>query len=156
MCITATGCIRQLSGMNRHRLTGFNPHARLQIDALALAKERMREGGLASQAALGVHIKFVGGCRNAQDRERMAQLQEYADARGVGDSVEFRPDVPMGELHGILSAAVAGLHSMVDEHFGISVVEYMAAGVVAIAHDSGAPLFTHLLRKATRRLPYDR
>lgn len=112
---------------------------RLQIDALALAKTRMRKERLGSQAAGAVHIKFVGGCRNAEDRERMHQLQAYADAQGVGESVEFRPDVPVAELHSILGAAVAGLHSMVDEHFGISVVEYMAAGAVAIAHDSGAP-----------------
>ena len=28
---------------------------------------------------------------------------------------------------------------MVDEHFGISVVEYMAAGAIPIAHNSGGP-----------------
>lgn len=28
---------------------------------------------------------------------------------------------------------------MVDEHFGISIVEYMAAGLVPIAHNSGGP-----------------
>nr|XP_034926108.1 GDP-Man:Man(3)GlcNAc(2)-PP-Dol alpha-1,2-mannosyltransferase-like [Populus alba] len=28
------------------------------------------------------------------------------------------------------------MHSMVDEHFGISVVEYMAAGAMPIAHNS--------------------
>lgn len=28
---------------------------------------------------------------------------------------------------------------MTDEHFGISIIEYMAAGVVAIAHNSGGP-----------------
>eukprot|EP00884_Botryococcus_braunii_P013580 jgi/Botrbrau1/22222/Bobra.168_1s0053.1 len=28
---------------------------------------------------------------------------------------------------------------MLDEHFGISIVEYMAAGVVPIAHMSGGP-----------------
>lgn len=32
------------------------------------------------------------------------------------------------ELRLLLGDAVAGLHTMVDEHFGISVVEYMAAG----------------------------
>ena len=33
----------------------------------------------------------------------------------------------------------AGLHTMRNEHFGIGVVELMAAGVVPIAHDSGGP-----------------
>lgn len=32
----------------------------------------------------------------------------------------------------LLGGAIAGLHSMVDEHFGISVVEYMAAGAIPI------------------------
>ncbi len=48
-------------------------------------------------------------------------------------------NVPYVELRSLLSGAVAGLHSMVDEHFGICVVEYMAAGVVPIAHNSGGP-----------------
>jgi len=33
---------------------------------------------------------------------------------------------------GLLGGAVAGIHSMTDEHFGISVVEYMAAGAIPI------------------------
>jgi len=49
-------------------------------------------------------------------------------AQGVSDSVEFRVGVEHGELVQVLGSAVAGLHSMRDEHFGISVVEYMAAG----------------------------
>lgn len=32
----------------------------------------------------------------------------------------------------LLGSAVAGIHSMIDEHFGISVVEYMAAGAIPI------------------------
>merc|ERR1719321_1401735 len=35
--------------------------------------------------------------------------------------------------------AAAGLHTMLDEHFGIVVVEYMAAGAVPIAHRSAGP-----------------
>ena len=32
----------------------------------------------------------------------------------------------------LLGAAVAGIHTMTDEHFGISVVEFMAAGAIPI------------------------
>lgn len=32
-----------------------------------------------------------------------------------------------------------GLHTMWNEHFGISVVELMAAGLVVVAHNSGGP-----------------
>lgn len=36
------------------------------------------------------------------------------------------------DLVTLLGGAVAGIHSMTDGHFGISVVEYMAAGVIPI------------------------
>ncbi|KAI3858298.1 hypothetical protein MKX03_013829 [Papaver bracteatum] len=43
------------------------------------------------------------------------------------------------DLVRLLGGAIAGIHSMVDEHFGISIVEYMAAGAVPIAHNSAGP-----------------
>ena len=33
-----------------------------------------------------------------------------------------------------------GLHAMVNEHFGIGIAEYMAAGLVPVANSSGGPL----------------
>ncbi len=51
--------------------------------------------------------------------------------------------MPFSELYELLGEAVAGLHTMRDEHFGISVVEYMAAGAIPIAHRSGAVLGVH-------------
>lgn len=51
-----------------------------------------------------------------------------AEELGLGEHVEFCVNVPFSQLLALLGDAVAGLHSMVDEHFGISVVEYMAAG----------------------------
>ena len=44
------------------------------------------------------------------------------------DVVEFRINVSFEELQRLLADAVGGLHTMLDEHFGISIVEYMAAG----------------------------
>lgn len=53
----------------------------------------------------------------------------YADELGIGAAVEWHANAPFSELRQQLAGAVAGLHAMADEHFGISVVEYMAAGV---------------------------
>jgi alpha-1,2-mannosyltransferase len=42
-------------------------------------------------------------------------------------------------LESYLREASVGIHTMWNEHFGISVVEMMAAGLVVVAHDSGGP-----------------
>lgn len=73
-------------------------------------------------------LKMVGSCRGADDEQRLQQLQQYADELGIGDAVEWHVNVPYSELKQLLGGAVGGLHTMLDEHFGISVVEYMAAG----------------------------
>lgn len=38
----------------------------------------------------------------------------------------------LSKLVELLGGAIAGLHTMTDEHFGIVVVEYMASGAVPI------------------------
>ncbi|KAI3685014.1 hypothetical protein L6452_34245 [Arctium lappa] len=37
------------------------------------------------------------------------------------------------ELVGLLGGATAGIHLMIDAHFSINVLEYMAAGAIPIA-----------------------
>lgn len=39
-----------------------------------------------------------------------------------------------------MAQAKVGIHTMQHEHFGISIVEMMAAGLITIAHASGGPL----------------
>lgn len=53
--------------------------------------------------------------------------------------MEFRTNVPFSELKDWLARSLAGIHTMWNEHFGIGVVEYMAAGVVTVANNSGGP-----------------
>jgi alpha-1,2-mannosyltransferase len=72
---------------------------------------------------------MVGSCRGPDDDARLQQLQQYAEQLGLADAVEWHVNVPYSELKQLLGGAVGGLHTMLDEHFGISVVEYMAAGV---------------------------
>ena len=39
----------------------------------------------------------------------------------------------------IFSRSKVAIHTMKDEHFGISVVEMMSAGLITVAHDSAGP-----------------
>lgn len=87
-----------------------------------------------------VKLIFVGGTRNAEDERLVLELQNHASQLGMKDSVEWRTNIPYDELIGLLSHASVGLHAMWNEHFGISVVEMMAAGLVVVAHRSGGPL----------------
>jgi alpha-1,2-mannosyltransferase len=66
-------------------------------------------------------------------------LRAEAESLGIVDNVVFVVDAPFTDLHGWLCTAQIGLHTMWNEHFGISVVEMMAAGLTTVAHNSGGP-----------------
>ncbi|MEM0049876.1 MAG: glycosyltransferase [Candidatus Bathyarchaeia archaeon] len=53
------------------------------------------------------------------------------------DNVEILQNVPFKNLLQIYGRAKIYLHAMKYEHFGISVVEAMAAGMVPVVHRSG-------------------
>jgi len=86
-----------------------------------------------------VKLILVGGARCASDRDRIAKLKELAASLKLSDRVVFEVDAPFERIQFILRESLIGLHTMTDEHFGISVVEFMAAGLITVAHDSGGP-----------------
>jgi alpha-1,2-mannosyltransferase len=91
-------------------------------------------------AARGVRLVMLGGARNEADHARVASLQALADSLDLTSRVSIHVNASYPDMLSLLSRASAGLHTMVDEHFGISVVELMAAGVVPVAHASAGPL----------------
>ena len=86
-----------------------------------------------------VTLVLVGGCRNAEDEARVADLRHLAQQLQVDGCVEFRLNQSFSNLMEELGRAVVAIHTMENEHFGISVVECMAAGCVMVAHESGGP-----------------
>ena len=80
---------------------------------------------------LAAQLKMVGSSRGRGDDARVEELRKACRSLGLEGCVELCVNVPFAELQRQLASAVGGLHTMVDEHFGISVVEYMAAGVCA-------------------------
>ncbi|KAL1293873.1 hypothetical protein HN51_054549 [Arachis hypogaea] len=105
----------------------------LQLEAFSVAVKRL------DSSLPKPRLQFVGSCRNKSDEERLQMLKDKAIELNVNEQVEFHKNVTYRDLVGLLGAAVAGIHSMTDEHFGISVVEYMAAGAIPIAHNSAGP-----------------
>ncbi|KAJ7070666.1 mannosyltransferase [Mycena amicta] len=87
-----------------------------------------------------VQLVLIGGCRNDQDQARVESLRQLAKDLGVQERVTFVLNAPYPDMLAWLRRASVGLNTMLDEHFGINVVEFMAAGVIPIVHASGGPL----------------
>ncbi|KAK7461905.1 asparagine-linked glycosylation protein, variant 2 [Stygiomarasmius scandens] len=87
-----------------------------------------------------VKLVLIGGCRNANDEARVEALRKLARELDIENKVEFILNAPYPEMLRWLGRASIGLSTMIDEHFGINVVEFMAAGLIPVAHESGGPL----------------
>ncbi|XP_059458819.1 GDP-Man:Man(3)GlcNAc(2)-PP-Dol alpha-1,2-mannosyltransferase isoform X2 [Corylus avellana] len=112
--------------------SGLQAHT-LQLEAFSVALKKL-DADLPRPK-----LQFVGSCRNKSDEERLQNLENRAIELKVDGDVEFYKNLMYRDLVRLLAGAVAGIHSMTDEHFGISVVEYMAAGAIPIAHNSAGP-----------------
>jgi alpha-1,2-mannosyltransferase len=100
----------------------------LQLEAFAAALPRLPPDTV---------LYLAGGARNDEDRARVEQLKRQATALGIASNVEFCVSCPFERIAALLAVGLCGLHTMHDEHFGIVVVEYLAAGCVPVAHCSG-------------------
>lgn len=112
----------------------------VQLDAFAKVIQNQNAGDFPKRSSSGsIQLKLVGSCRNKEDEDRVKNLKLRCLELGIAEYVEFLVNVPYSELVELLGGAIAGVHSMTDEHFGIVVVEYMAAGAIPIAHNSAGP-----------------
>lgn len=120
----------------------------LQIRAFASyvdMKKRQAKGSSSSREGSNedfwesTTLVLIGSCRGPSDEKRCEELRALAKELGVEDRVRFCVNVSYEELKQWFARARVGLHTMWCEHFGIGVVEMMAAGVITIAHNSGGP-----------------
>jgi alpha-1,2-mannosyltransferase len=86
-----------------------------------------------------VRLLLIGSCRNDSDQKRVDFLKKLVKGLQLQDSVEFSINPPYSQLQQSMYEASIGLHTMRQEHFGIGIVEMMAAGLLTIAHNSGGP-----------------
>ncbi|KAG2009800.1 asparagine-linked glycosylation protein 11 [Coprinopsis cinerea AmutBmut pab1-1] len=96
--------------------------------------------GFKSNGKEGVRLVMIGGSRNAEDANRVDELRQLARKLEIEPYVEFIVNASYQVVLDWLSKASVGLSTMVDEHFGINIVEFLAAGVIPVTHASGGPL----------------
>ncbi len=71
------------------------------------------------------------------DRATLDRLQSQVKKLDLTERVKFYPDLPAEQKLKMLATAKVYLHTMVGEHFGISIVEAMASGCIPVSHNSG-------------------
>lgn len=87
-----------------------------------------------------IKLVLVGSVRNAEDEERVKNLKDLSKHLSIEDNVQFVVNASYAHLLQLYQTSSIALHAMWNEHFGIGVVECMAAGLVTVAHRSGGPL----------------
>ncbi|KAJ2760820.1 asparagine-linked glycosylation protein [Coemansia sp. BCRC 34490] len=117
-------------------------------DALQLSAEALLQLAEEAHSASGANrdrlpaypiLIMLGGARNIEDEARAEELRQAAQRLGIARQVRVVVNAPWPQVMRWLRHAKVGLHTMRDEHFGISVVEMMAAGLLTVAHDSAGP-----------------
>ncbi|KAI5480410.1 UDP-Glycosyltransferase/glycogen phosphorylase [Pseudohyphozyma bogoriensis] len=148
-------------------LAQFRPEKEQDVQLRAF-KAFLDENPKFKEGKESVKLILAGSVRDESDEKRVEVLKELAaelkiqvrlssislditiasadvwrvesDADREQDSVEFVVNVPYPTLIKLLGKASVGLHTMIDEHFGITVVEFMAAGLIPLVHASAGPL----------------
>jgi alpha-1,2-mannosyltransferase len=66
-----------------------------------------------------VKLLIIGSCRDDEDFKRVETLTNLAKSLNVDKYVSFRLNFTFENLLKSLAESAVGIHSMIDEHFGI-------------------------------------
>ncbi|CAG8007017.1 unnamed protein product [Penicillium salamii] len=85
-------------------------------------------------------LVLIGSVRHASpDETHIYNLRLLAHELRIRDQTTFVCDASWPAMLSHLATASVGVNGMWNEHFGICVVEYQAAGLICVTHDSGGP-----------------
>ncbi|KAJ5215037.1 CAZyme family GT4 [Penicillium chermesinum] len=85
-------------------------------------------------------LVLIGNVRqNSPDETHIYNLRLLAHELRIRDHTTFLCDASWPAVLSHLGTASIGVNAMWNEHFGICVVEYQAAGLICVTHDSGGP-----------------
>ena len=95
--------------------------------------EKLIENAIKIAHLLGGRIKFqILGSLAPANRPYFKSLQQMIEKYGLSKTVTLTPNASNEELIDSMSKSMIYLHTMIGEHFGVSIVEAMAAGLLPI------------------------
>jgi alpha-1,2-mannosyltransferase len=94
----------------------------------------------AAASRLTPQLILIGSVRHSSpDETHIYNLRLLAHELRIRDQTTFVCDASWPTILSHLRTASIGANAMWNEHFGIGVVEYQAAGLISVVHDSGGP-----------------
>ncbi|PYI14185.1 alpha-1,2-mannosyltransferase alg11 [Aspergillus violaceofuscus CBS 115571] len=95
---------------------------------------------VSSESGKEPKLILIGSVRHASpDETHIYNLRLLAHELRIRDNTTFLCDASWPTILEHLASASVGVNTMWNEHFGICVVEYQAAGLISVVHDSGGP-----------------
>jgi glycosyltransferase involved in cell wall biosynthesis len=100
--------------------------------------EKRIENAIKIAHLLGGKIKFqIVGSLMPTNKAYFRELKQMIEMYGLTESVNLTPNANNEELIDSMSSSMVYLHTMIGEHFGVSIVEAMAAGLLPIVPSYG-------------------
>ena len=86
-------------------------------------------------------LVLLGSVRDDDDGDMksLEHLRALVEELHISSRVNFVCNAPWNQMLDWLSKSSIGVNGMWNEHFGIGVVEYQAAGLICVVNDSGGP-----------------
>lgn len=122
-------------------LNRYNPGKNLN---LAIESFRALKGIVPSETFKQMRLVFAGAFdeRLPESRETLKHLKELAETFDLREQVIFLRSLTDAEINWLLNHCLCLVYTSINEHFGIGVVEAMAAGCAVAAVNQGGPLET--------------
>lgn len=113
-------------------LPGSREHSVVSLGRFAPDKGQLEQIRLA-ESMPGLEFHFMGFVNAPKYFEA---CQDYVTLNHLSN-VHLHPDIPFEDMIALMKTARYFLHTMHNEHFGITAVQAIAAGCLPIVHDSG-------------------
>jgi glycosyltransferase involved in cell wall biosynthesis len=99
-------------------------------------EKQIEKAVLIAKLLKNIHFKIIGSLLTV-NQSYFNYIQQMIQDHGLKDKIQLIPNATTDEMINAMSSSMVYLHTMAGEHFGISIVEAMAAGLIPVVPSYG-------------------